>query len=303
MATLKNVLLLFSAVIFVLVSAAERTYAQSSSGLDLLDEYKAQYTTYFNKLKPDVVPLYGRSSNYRVGDIWDSSMTRLLDGADRCFPGLAIRVNEDSLGTITLKRDASLGFLLRVRRLLSASPSGETESTVSIGFTDVTEERLLEADLARSLNQAACPLAIPIVRHEIINQTEIIPVIIGRLYRGKRRITITYADKASAEAKLSELTALATTGVAADIGIKTAFGLERSIVVVDNRTVPLAFAPALIPVLAASVLQGEANVDEVQYQWTPFDPAQQPSQTGVLSDLNTAIADRTWSWADEKSDP
>jgi hypothetical protein len=65
-------------------------------------------------------------------------------------------------------------------------------------------------------------------------------------------------------------------------------------VVIDTQPVPLAFAPAFVPVRSGAA-QGSGGGQENNYVWVRFDPKRYPSQQAVLPELD-AVVSNAWSW-------
>jgi hypothetical protein len=269
--------------------------SRAAEPVEFIQQYQKTYKDQFVQLKPAVVPLSRGSVNYQVGDIWDASLTRLLESNERCFPGLKPRSKPDTIGTITLQKEQSLSLLLRLKRLFDFFAAESDTTVISVSFLDVIEESPIEEELRRLHKASACPLATPILKHDVARLDIDVPVIIGRLYRGKRRILMTYGSKLQAEAKLAELGALLT-GVPVELEAGAKFGSDTSIAIIDRQSVPLAFAPAFIPVLS-TFLGGEPN-REARYVWTSYNPETLPSQKDLLADLANGL-DKRWSWDDQ----
>jgi hypothetical protein len=251
----------------------------------LLRSYRTTIANVFLRFKDGAIPLY--RSNYKIGDTYDMSMQRLLETGDRCFKKLSVRSTpSEKLFKVTLNGEAAAGFLLGVRSLFDTAAKGDTNQTVDLEFEDVVEETAIEGDWTRSFDVDACPSLKSVVAGERLSAGASTPVVIGTLFRGKRKITIAYGDDASAEAKLTEIRRVA------NIQANISAAMKRSIVVTDAEPRPLAYAPAFVPV-DIGAKQGSANVPV--YAWTPYDPKQYPSHRTVLPDLSAA-ADKGWSW-------
>jgi hypothetical protein len=268
--------------------------AGSAELSDLLKQYIETYRQQFSELKPTLVPLNRGSVNYRVGDLWDPSLTRLLQGVDTCFPGLTPRKHPDTIGSITLHQTAGIGFLLRLKSLFDFSGKASGEASIKVDFVDVVEEAPEEADLRRRHDPTLCPMASPLLDEGKVAENAEIPVIIGRLYRGKRRIVVTYETELEANAKLTEIGELIA-GAPAEIEAGAKYGSDRSIVISDREPVPLAFAPAFVPVLT-TFMGGKPH--EASYVWMAFEPLKASPGDDLLSDLKGVVAEN-WTWADD----
>src|SRR5581483_11609961 len=108
------------------------------------------------RLKNAAIPL--SMSGYRVADAWDSGMSHLLEAGDRCFGKLAIRVEGDTIPDFTFKEGASLGLLVRMKKIFDIGVSGGDAATVIVSFDDVIQESVTEGDLRRGFDRAACPI-------------------------------------------------------------------------------------------------------------------------------------------------
>jgi hypothetical protein len=265
--------------------------AQSSSEEALISAYQTALTNHFLKLKNSAIPLF--MAGFQIADVWDSSMNHLLETGDQCFGKLNIRSQTDTIPDFTYKEGASLGLLVRMKRIFDIGASGNDAATVIVSFDDVVQESVAEGDLRRGFDQhRACPNLGPVVEGKAVEPNSELPVIVGRLYRGKRKIVISYSDDAQANAKIEQLAgALANTSFEA----QAQFGLQRSLVVMDKERVPLAFAPAFIPVRSGSHLG--ADPSEISYNWVPYDPVTFPSQTIAVSELANAL-DKSHLWDD-----
>jgi hypothetical protein len=174
--------------------------------------------------------------------------------------------------------------------LFDFSGAASDGAIVSVSFSDVTEEQPDEDELRRLHVANKCPIATPILRGDVV-KSDMAPVVIGRLYRGKRRIVMSYGSKAEAEAKLqlvSQLAGRAPVQISGDVSV----GLNTSFLVVDQEPVPLAFAPAFVPVLVTK--QG-LDSGGPTYRWIPYEQDFIGSQKGFLDDLS-GLLDRSWSW-------
>jgi hypothetical protein len=212
-------------------------------------------------------------------------MSRLLESVDQCFKSVNIRSEPDTIPNVTLKHEASLGLALRLKRIFDATASGNDTTVVSVAFEDVLNEIVTEGDLRRAYVKDACPFIQPIIGAQKVDQSSDLPVVIGRLYRGKRRITVSYTDTAEARAKVETLVGqLGEAGFDANAKV----GLERGLVVIDKERVPLAYAPAFIPARTSGIKLGGDPNQTVTYEWTAFQPSVFPSHTEVLSDLARA---------------
>ncbi|MCK1578680.1 hypothetical protein IVB03_03540 [Bradyrhizobium sp. 168] len=265
--------------------------AQSRSQDSLIADYHAALDKHFLKLKNSAIPLY--MSSYRLGDVWDAPMSRLLEDGARCFGSLTIRSDADTIPDFVFKEEASVGLMLRLKAIFDITASGTDAAIVTVRFEDVTQESVSEGDLRRNFSQAACPFLEPVVAGKPLDLNSELPVVVGRLYRGKRKITINYVDGAKADAKIHALTgALANASVEA----QAQYGLERRLTVIDKESVPLAFAPAFIPSRSGNKL-GDDKDPQIQYTWTPYDPISFPSQATGLSELANAL-DKSHLWND-----
>ena len=122
-------------------------FAEDAAPSSMISEYLSLLQNHM-KIK-GLVPLYDRGVSYRVGDIWDPSMTRLLESSDRCFPKLAIRSASDSIPDLHYSKAATAGFMIGIRRLFDALASGDVSHTVTVTFQDVVEEVASEGDFRR----------------------------------------------------------------------------------------------------------------------------------------------------------
>jgi hypothetical protein len=275
------------------VAMAGNTCAQDETTGGLLREYQKSLQHHFRK--QGLVPLYDYGVNYRIGDVWDPSMTRLLEGSEQCFPGLQFRSAPDSVPTLSYFREAAAGFLLALERFFKVSASGNLSHTVTVSFVDVVEEVAAEGDLRKTFSARACPEIAPIVGEGAINQDSLIGVVISRLYIGKRVISIGYADQATARTRADEITRLA--GAApVSVGLSGSVTNEDSITIADKNPVPLGYAPAFVPVRVGGLHQGPGD-QQPEYGWRFFNPADNPSQSLVLDEL-AAAGQSKWHWRD-----
>jgi hypothetical protein len=260
-----------------------------SDGDSLTRAYRSELSKAFLNLKDGAIPVY--RSNYRIGDVWDAQMRRLLESGSTCFRQLQIRSAPDSIPSIAFSHGAALGFLLRLKTLFDSAFKGAETRKVLVDFEDVREETVVEGDLRRAYDRTACPSLAPIIAGEKLAGSADIPVVIGRLYRGKRRIIIDFEDSAEAELKLKQVSRLveAKSEVSVDTG--------RRLVVIDKESIPLAFAPAFVPVSVSSGPQGASATSKASYVWSVYDPKTFPSHRAVLPELGEAVEDG-WSWED-----
>lgn len=289
---LKNLSCIYCACIsfsFFTVTA----YAQDAPPSSLVSEYLALLEQHM-KIK-GLVPLYDRGVNYRVGDLWDPSMTRLLEAADRCFPKLMMRSARDSIPQLHYSRVEAVGFLIGVRHFFDAQASSDISHTVTVTFEDVVEEVASEGDLRQFYSIQNCPEAQAIVQGGRYDNHNLLAVVVGRLYVGKRHISIVYADDAAAKAHVDEIRALAGRA-AVSVGVSASLEGGNSISIIDNDAVPLGYTPAFVPVVIAGASQGEGQ-QEPEYGWRPFDPVETPSQAAILDDL-AASGQSKWQWND-----
>jgi hypothetical protein len=222
-------------------------------------------------------------------------MTRLLESSGQCFPKFQFRSANDFIPTLTYTKEAAAGFLFGLEKLFKTTASGEFSHSVTVSFVDVIEQVAAEGDLRQAFSAQACPKIVPILSQRVINHDSIIGVVIGRLYVGRRDISIVYADKATAQARAAEITKLA--GCApVSVELSGAVINEHSIRIADKGPVPLGYAPAFVPVLVAGIHQG-AGDQQPEYGWRVFDPAESPSQAAVLGEL-AAAAQSGWHWHD-----
>lgn len=156
--------------------------ADTVSDDDLIRAYKAAMSKNFLALKDGAIPLYG--ANYKVGDVWDSKLGRLLESGDRCFTNLSIRSEPYTVPGLTFKQEAALGFMLRLRGVFNSLAKGDDTQTVTVNFVDVIEQTVVEGDLRRAFNSNACPLLKNIIAEGAFDRGAVAPIIIGRLYRG-----------------------------------------------------------------------------------------------------------------------
>ena len=251
----------------------------------LLKSYRAKVSSVFLNLPDGAIPLY--RSSYRIGDTYDPSMQHLRQTGDRCFKKLTVRSTPfEKQFNMTLSGEAAAGFLLSVKALFESGAKGDGNELVDIQFEDVVEETAVEGDWISSFDKDACPELAGVVAGDKLSTGGEPPVVIGTLYRGKRKITISYGLGADVDAKVTQLRSIA------NLQANVHATAQRSLVVTDDEPRPLAYAPAFVPI-DIGAKQGAAN--EPTYSWAPYDPKQFPSHRAVLPDLNAA-ADKVWSW-------
>lgn len=274
----------------VLALSVTSAAAQSDSQNSLIGAYQTALTNHFLQLKKAAIPLF--VSGFRIADVWDSSISHLLEAGDRCFGKLTVRSDSDTIPDFTYKEGASLGLLVRMKKIFDIGASGSDTATVIVSFEDVVQESVTEGDLRRGFDHKACPTLDPVIKGAGVEPSVDAPVIVGRLYKGKRKIIVSYSDAADAKVKIQQLAgALANTSFDA----QAQFGLERSLVVIDKERVPLAFAPAFVPIRSGTKLG--ADPSEISYHWVPYDPVTFPSQTQAVSELANAV-DKSHLWDD-----
>src|ERR1700730_12078865 len=223
-------------VVLISLLSNQGASAQSSSIETLIAGYKMQVRDSISKLKEGAIPLFFGSASYRVGDICDTSMQHLMERKEHCFKDLAIISGGGSFERIVFKQETSVGFLLRLKRLFDFSGKDSNVALVTMDIIDVAEDSVAEGDFRRAFDPSSCEIAEPIIAGRQVGKDASLPVIIGRLYRGKRNISISYIDAASAEAKVKEIAALAA-GVPVSVELNASVGVERSISVVDKDPV------------------------------------------------------------------
>jgi hypothetical protein len=265
----------------------------SSSALDeqsLIDDFKAKLRTHLFAL--GAAPLFG--SNYHVGDVWDVSMTHLIQRDNACFPGLETRKSDASIMAVNLKDTASVGLAFRVKRLFSLAGSGAQNASVTMFFEDVSEEIAAEGDLRHAFKGNDCADVTRILDGKQLAPNDPANVIIGRILRGKRRVLITYEDAASANAMAEQLTA-ASLPLSVSIQAAVSMTSGKAISLLDKDSVPIAFSPAFVPVRSSGASQGPGESSDVQYQWLPFSIERFPSEKESLTELGSATS---WKWED-----
>ncbi|MBY5765966.1 hypothetical protein HFO06_23140 [Rhizobium leguminosarum] len=251
----------------------------------LLEELQQRVRNHFRALPGQPIALFG--ANYHIGDTWDPSMTRLVFSSDRCFKGLKARESQFAIPPFHMNTDASVGFFLRLKRMFDLGASGTQAEIVDISFEDVTEELVEEAELKERFDAAQCAALGPVIGSKIVGD-DVPPVVIGHLYRGKRRILLTYANEFDASARLDQLASVAGLSAGAFVRVRSGKGLLIS----DNSPVNLAFLPAFVPVKSSGTLGG-GDGGSVTYMWTAFDLENHPSQASVLADLTQQV-DANW---------
>jgi hypothetical protein len=266
----------------------------SSSALDeqsLIDDFTAKLRTLLLTL--GAAPLFG--SNYHVGDVWDVTMTHLIERENTCFPGLETRISDASIMAVNLKDTASAGLAFRVKRFFNLAGSGTQNASVTMFFEDVSDEIASEGDLRHAFKSNACADATSILDGKQLSPSDPANVIIGRILRGKRRVFITYEHAASADAMAEQLTA-ASLSLPVSIQAEVSMTSGQTISLIDKASVPLAFSPAFVPVRSSGVPQGPGENSDVQYQWQPFSIERFPSEKESLSELGSATS---WKWEDQ----
>ncbi|WP_017959097.1 hypothetical protein [Rhizobium leguminosarum] len=286
--------LVYVTVICLSVASSGGAAAQDDAAGDLLKEYQSSLERHL-KLK-GMVPLHGGGVNYRVGDFWDPTMTHLLERTDYCFPKLTseMRSAKDELPALHYSKEAAAGFMFGLKRLFSSSASGEYSHAVTVTFQDLVEEVVSEGDLRRALSQELCPTIVSILNKEKLTANTPVGVVVGRIYRGKRKISIVYTDAAKAVARAEEITALAG-GVPVTVEVSGELKNARSIVMEDKEAVPLGFAPAFVPVRVGGINMGSGDQKLPEYAWRTFDPVENPSQAAILIELAGAVQSK-WQW-------
>ncbi|MER8734245.1 hypothetical protein NKH28_31355 [Mesorhizobium sp. M1227] len=268
--------------------------AEDTQGNDLVRQYQAVVREGFSSINDGVVPLYNAGANFRVGDLWDTKMTRLLDRTETCFPRLDLRSASSTLPRLHYTTEASLGFWLRLKSVFDLTSKGTLSTSVDVDFENVIEETAAEGDFTRSYQATTCPRAQGIIAQADAKPGDELPIIIGSLYRGKRRVTIIYGAAVDLKARADQI-ATAASGIPVEVGITAAITQGHSITVVDKDPVPLAFIPAFVPIRVSGATLGGQSDTEVKYEWLPFTPASIQSQKAVLPALFNAV-DSGWSW-------
>jgi hypothetical protein len=269
---------------------------QESQSVSLIKQYQEIVRDNFSAI--GVVPLYNGGANYRVGDLWDVKMTRLLEGVDQCFSHLHTRSSPTTFPGLHYTTEASVGFWLRLKSFFDLASKTDFSTSVDVFFDNVVEETAAENDLVGAYRANSCPRAQLLLAQGEAKRGDDLPIMIGSLYRGKRRITILYGSDVDIKARADQIAALAS-GVPVEGGIAVAIGQGHSITVTDKDPVPLAFVPAFVPMRVSGANQGGQTNTEVKYEWLPFDPHSVKSQRAVLPALANAVAS-AWSW---KSSP
>ncbi|WP_148213051.1 hypothetical protein [Methylocella silvestris] len=211
-------------------------------------------------------------------------MSHLLFGGDRCFPRLKIRSSPYAIPSFRSNNDASVGFLFRLKKLFEIGASGKQAEIVDINFDDVEEQIVSEYDLKTTLNRTECRDLVSVVSSKPVGDRA--PVVIGRLYTGKRRISLNYDDSATATARLSEFLSYTPA-----VNVTGAVGFGKIVSIADREPVALAFLPAFVPArTAGSVLgEGASNSQSSTFGWAPLDLAKTPSQRSALEELTTQV--------------
>jgi hypothetical protein len=277
-------------VSLLFVMLGEPAFCQISSEDALIKNYQASLSKTLAQLKNSAAPLY--MSSYKIGDIWDPSMIHLLESSEHCFKHFEIRTESDTIPSISFKQEAAVGFFFSFKSLFDSSAKANDSAIVTVAFDEVVQEIVTEGDLRRAYDREACPILRATINGDEVETGKEIPVIIGRLYRGKRKITITYSDAASAKAKVSDLAGKLS---GAAVQIEGSGALERSLVATDQNTIPIAFAPAFVPMRRSGISQGGSEEGAPTYAWTPYDPNDFPSHRVALQDLADTI-NQNWSW-------
>ena len=239
----------------------------------------------FSSLPNQPIPLFG--ANYQVGDTWDKTMVHLLNSSSQCFSNLTIRSNPFTIPQFHSNKEAAAGFVLRLKKLFELGGSADHAGVVDIYFDDVTEEIVALGDLKENLNSRSCPDLQPVLQNGNVSDNP--PVVIGALYKGKRRVLLAYSDDAAANAKLTELITLGQ----ADLGINIKLATGRIISFEDRAPVALAYLPAVIPVATSGSHLG-GSTDSVNYQWTPLDLHRYPMQSEALDELASEASQHWW---------
>lgn len=274
---------------------AQNATAQTPNIDRLVKDYQDTVKKYFAAVNDGLVPLYRIGTSYRVGDIWDPTMTKLLERNDQCFPNLSTRSTSggERIG-LSYQTELAVGLWLKLKSFVDFSASGKHSAIVKVNFEETVDEIASAGDLRRAFREDSCATSIPHSGSPVDLQSEQ-PVLIGRLFWAKRQITIAYGDNVALEGQLAEIGSLVT-GLPVTVKAGAALGLERSIVIVDKTAVPLAYAPALVPVrTSGGTLGGPQN--GADYVWTPFDPQGTPSHKAVLSEL-AETGESAWRWQD-----
>lgn len=266
----------------------------SSHALDeqqLIDDFRAKLAVHLSTV--GAAPLYGAS--YHVGDVWDITMTHLIERDGSCFPKLAIRTNSASIAAVSLKQAVSVGLAFRLKQLFNLAGTGDQKANVTMYFDDVTEEIASQGDFRSAFDRKACRDEANAIDGKPLAADEIPNVIIGRILRGKRRVVLAYDDAASVSAAAEKLTAAALP-IPVSIEASAQVNAGKIISLVDKESVPIAYAPVVVPVRASGTSQGgPTGENDVQYQWVPFSLEQFPSEKQSLSELAGASG---WKWAD-----
>lgn len=238
----------------ILISASFTTAIGQTRNDDvagLLQELHAKVVTHFSNTKDGLVAIYKGDVNYQIGDVWNESLTRLLEGSQQCFGHLNIRSGRDYLPPMQFRTEAAAGFMFGVKRIWDAlfHATATHGHVVKIKYEDVTAQIVSEGNLRRAYRgEKQCQIVRPIINGEkVIRRVD--AVIIGRLYWGRRDITISYGDSLAVDAQMKELTP-AVSGL--QVSAEGHVGVENYVRLFDKTRVPLAFAPAFVEIVHSS---------------------------------------------------
>jgi hypothetical protein len=289
---------LICAALGMLVVCGEGTAADSPAGhATALADYKRAISAYFAELDDGWIPVFS-GGGHQVGNVYDPTVRTLLESADRCFGTLSVRSSKVGLPPVTTQDRDTVGFFFRVQALLGLTASGTAVRITSIAFDDVTREEVSEGDLRRSFRAARCPALAPVLDRARIKEDSAtsVPVLIGRVYRGKRRAVLASSSEADLAATLKAVNAaVAGSKLDIEIGVSAESSSQRIIRIVDREPVALAFAPAFVPVAVTGVTQGPDSPKTIYFQWSPYDVAGSPSHRQILRELATS-AGESWDW-------
>ncbi|WP_456726420.1 hypothetical protein [Bradyrhizobium sp. USDA 3397] len=294
-------------LVTVLIVDARNSTACADDG-SIIADYKQRMSAHILRMF-EAIPLYG--ANYSVGDIWHPSMRRLLEKGVDCFPTLSLLTRPYAqTEAFRISGEASLGLVLRAQKLFGFQTKASDSAQVMVQFEDVVEELASEGDLQRGFSRQRCERFEAVISGSKIPADQIaiagsntsdlnqVPVIIGRLYRGKRRIVVSYKSEGDLKVKAEQI--LQAVGAPVTGAIEVALSGSKSLVVVDREPVPLAFAPAFIPVRVSGATMGSQSTGSIEYEWVPFNPVKAPWQKAALTDLADKV-EEGWAWEEDRT--
>jgi len=275
----------------ILGSAILATHCSGAFGADSatpVKDLKKALIDYFADLDRPLIPVLVPRGQ-EVGNIYDLKRLEAIADRQDCFPQLHVPppIKTNLPGSIKVS-GLSGGLYFFVKSVFSAGVSGMNENNVVISFREPTVQVVTATALRSAWAKAKCSDLAPFLKAGLIPKADAPQahlLIVGEVYRAKIDVIVTTSSVASARALLDKAVARkGSFGVNAEIKDGTTLLLQ------SEESLPVAVAPALIPVRETSILLGgndPGKIDTVdEFEWRAYEPKNRPSQA---KDLRSAL--------------